>query len=101
MKRVPVLYSLGLAALVTAAGCFDADSTICPTGITCPPGTMCAASQAVCITDACGDGALDTGEGEQCDDGNTKNGDGCSKYCMFEKDITPKNGDGCALTLFD
>ena len=47
----------------------------------------------------CGNNIVE--EGEQCDDGNTKNGDGCSKYCMFEKDITLKNGDGCALTLFD
>ncbi|MBV8760464.1 MAG: DUF4215 domain-containing protein [Deltaproteobacteria bacterium] len=39
----------------------------------------------------CGDGTLDTGE--QCDDGNTTSGDGCSATCTIE---TPANvcGDG-------
>ncbi len=32
----------------------------------------------------CGDGAKDFGE--ECDDGNTKNGDGCSSTCTIEKD---------------
>jgi cysteine-rich repeat protein len=31
----------------------------------------------------CGDGVLQAGE--QCDDGNTVNGDGCSSTCQFEK----------------
>jgi cysteine-rich repeat protein len=31
----------------------------------------------------CGDGILQTGE--QCDDGNTTSGDGCSATCQFEK----------------
>lgn len=35
----------------------------------------------------CGDGVLD--KGEQCDDGNTVNGDGCSYNCMIE---TPGGG---------
>lgn len=36
----------------------------------------------------CGDGAVDAADGEQCDDGNFINLDGCSSYCKFE-DITP------------
>jgi cysteine-rich repeat protein len=31
----------------------------------------------------CGNGIVETGE--QCDDGNTNNGDGCSSTCMFEQ----------------
>jgi cysteine-rich repeat protein len=30
----------------------------------------------------CGDGHLD--EGEECDDGNTADGDGCSATCTYE-----------------
>jgi len=36
----------------------------------------------------CGDGVLD--EGEECDDGNTADGDGCSANCTVEN-----QGDGC------
>ncbi len=55
----------------------------------------------------CGDGVLD--ENEECDDGNTKNGDGCSDTCTLEEcgngvvegneecdDGNTKNGDGCS-----
>lgn len=44
----------------------------------------------------CGDGTID--EGEQCDDENTQNGDGCSATCQDElpedPDSTPYCGDG-------
>jgi len=39
------------------------------------------ANAAVC-TDVCGDGVV--GASEQCDDGNTTNGDGCDARCMLE-----------------
>lgn len=32
----------------------------------------------------CGNGNLDTSEGEQCDDANTADGDGCSSICKLE-----------------
>ena len=38
----------------------------------------------------CGDGVVNTAAGEQCDDGNVINGDGCSSQCQLE---TPR-GDG-------
>ena len=44
----------------------------------------------------CGNGFLD--EGEQCDDGNRIDGDGCSKYCM--KEDTKSKSSGCSLDLF-
>jgi cysteine-rich repeat protein len=40
----------------------------------------------------CGDGHLD--EGEQCDDGNTVSGDGCSADCKIETPPPPVCGDG-------
>ncbi|MBF0107446.1 MAG: DUF4215 domain-containing protein [Deltaproteobacteria bacterium] len=43
----------------------------------------------------CGDGAVDIGE--QCDDGNTKNGDGCTSSCKWESrtySCSPKPATG-------
>ena len=42
----------------------------------------------------CGDGEL--GRNEQCDDGNTKSGDGCSRICQVEANyICPEAGKPC------
>jgi cysteine-rich repeat protein len=43
-----------------------------------------------CCAPGCGDGVLDAGE--QCDDGNTAAGDGCSPTCQLE--VSPTCGDG-------
>jgi cysteine-rich repeat protein len=40
---------------------------------------------AVSALSACGDGIITYGE--QCDDGNTTSGDGCSESCMFENGV--------------
>lgn len=37
--------------------------------------------------DVCGDGIKQKTNKEQCDDGNTKDGDGCSHDCKFETDL--------------
>ncbi|HSS00913.1 MAG TPA: myxococcus cysteine-rich repeat containing protein, partial [Kofleriaceae bacterium] len=52
-----------------AAGCQEADESL-------------PASTALALTAACGDGNLDPGE--QCDDGNTADHDGCSATCTRE-----------------
>ncbi|HEX7506880.1 MAG TPA: DUF4215 domain-containing protein, partial [Polyangia bacterium] len=42
----------------------------------------------------CGDGAL--GRNEQCDDGNTQSGDGCSRICQVEANyLCPQPGSLC------
>ena len=46
----------------------------------------------------CGNGRVD--DGEQCDDGNNKNGDGCSKYCMFEDSSDKSKSSGCSVIIF-
>lgn len=51
--------------------------SVCETGETC---SSCHFD--CCDTGACGDGLLDGGE--ECDDGNDIDGDGCSASCMFE-----------------
>ncbi|MCU7919504.1 MAG: DUF4215 domain-containing protein [Candidatus Thiodiazotropha sp. (ex Epidulcina cf. delphinae)] len=48
----------------------------------------------------CGDGYVDTSAGEQCDDGNTVNGDGCSASCTIEAeaycgDGVVNDGEAC------
>lgn len=58
------------------------------TSVFCPEGQQCAAHQAVCITGLCGNGQRDPGE--DCDDGNLKNGDGCKGDCT--SDETCNNG---------
>lgn len=45
----------------------------------------------------CGNGMLDAGE--QCDDGNTANGDCCSTLCIFEPNGSPCPDDGSTCTL--
>jgi len=55
----------------------------------------CSASQcdSSCGIDHCGDGSLDLIDGEECDDGNLLNGDGCSASCSLETQ-QPICGDG-------
>jgi len=49
----------------------------------------------------CGNGKKETGE--QCDDGNTKNGDGCSSTCKTEVcgDASCNNGETCSTCPSD
>jgi cysteine-rich repeat protein len=61
-----------------------------------------------CKRPVCGDGLLNHLAGEECDDGNRTNGDGCSAQCKLElcgnnkmdpgegcDDGNRTNGDGC------
>ncbi|PKN24744.1 MAG: hypothetical protein CVU65_10915 [Deltaproteobacteria bacterium HGW-Deltaproteobacteria-22] len=45
-------------------------------------------------TATCGDGVVDAGE--QCDDGNTVDGDNCSSICMHEENSGADSGCGCS-----
>ena len=46
------------------------------------------------VIKSCGDGLLDTGE--ECDDGNTVSGDGCSSTCKKEEETSTGGGGGGA-----
>ncbi|MFT3694579.1 MAG: DUF4215 domain-containing protein [Kofleriaceae bacterium] len=87
MKRVVLLFAMFVAACANKPAAQE-----CPTGIVCPDGTTCAAAQAVCITNSCGNGVVD--QGEVCDDGNIKDGDGCSADCKSMEQC----GDGVRNT---
>ncbi len=50
--------------------------------VDCPAGRVCATSPgeaAACVAAGCGDGEV--GPGEECDDANVENGDGCDTNC--------------------
>jgi cysteine-rich repeat protein len=51
-----------------------------------------------CVPEGCGDGVL--ADPEECDDGNTENGDGCESDCTFtcEVDADCDDGDPCTGT---
>jgi cysteine-rich repeat protein len=48
----------------------------------CLAGAMYVQSGVVCPAPVCGNGLIEAGE--QCDDGNLTNGDGCSSHCTLE-----------------
>jgi cysteine-rich repeat protein len=65
----------------------------------CADGTWQKTMVLICLVDArlsaCGDGVIDLGE--ECDDGNTAGGDGCSAYCYVESGWScPTPGQPCA-----
>src|SRR5207237_191704 len=61
-----------------------ADGSGCNDGNTCTATDACQGGVCVGVGSTCGNGTLDGGCGEQCDDGNTTSGDGCSATCQDE-----------------
>jgi cysteine-rich repeat protein len=51
-----------------------------------------------CTTSRCGDAIVNSHAGEQCDDGNTVNGDGCSLTCQIETGGGGGGGGGGGTT---
>ncbi|MCG8424653.1 MAG: DUF4215 domain-containing protein, partial [Proteobacteria bacterium] len=78
-----VLFLVLTAPVLFSGGCSGSQSTDCPDGLICPPGTQCAANQLTCIEGDCGNGFQERDEG--CDDGNVLPGDGCSSICQKEE----------------
>ncbi len=62
----------------------EPDGTTCNDGNSCTISDQCTAG--VCGGDSmlCGNGTVDSGCGEACDDGNTSSNDGCSATCQVE-----------------
>lgn len=58
------------------------DGTVCDDGDACSVGDQCVGGACVGNWPTCGDGIVQSCE--LCDDGNTKNGDGCSSHCKLE-----------------
>ena len=62
---------------------------------------LCVVAYGANVGAVCGNGVVDPGE--QCDDGNTTSGDGCSSTCQFENgsDMEGKTGGGCCSASRD
>ena len=74
----------------------DAVSDCSSTGDPCPAGAVCSEEADTCDEiSGCGNGIVEPGEGEACDDGNTQDGDCCSATCQFES-----AGSSCADGVF-
>ena len=84
----------GFQALVIADGVINDGSQTFADGHTGLPYIVSRGATPI----GCGDGKWDASLGEECDDGNTADGDGCSKSCKCESGIA--KGDGtCGLAL--
>lgn len=90
------MIGMGAAAVVSGSCFFEPRTKLCEsTGVRCPQDWFCTADQDACTQDGCGDGIL-TG-GEACDDGNKRDGDGCSPSCTTEEcgNGTIEQGETC------
>jgi cysteine-rich repeat protein len=60
-------------------------------------GTRDVCFDGVCVPSMCGDGLVDEGAGEDCDDGNAISGDGCESDCTFSctTDAECETGNPC------
>ncbi len=73
------------------AGCGD---TVVGAGEDCDTGPASATCDEDCTAPSCGDWALNAAAGEQCDDGNASDGDGCSATCQKEASGSGGAGGG-------
>jgi len=76
-----------------------ADGVTCSDGQSCTVNDQCKGGVCVGTTTGCGDGVVACGE--ECDDGNTVSGDGCSSTCHIEtsgnevcSDLIDNDADG-------
>ncbi len=68
-----------------STGCVHTNNNLsCDDGNVCTANDTCAGGVCAGTSVRCGDGILQASCGEQCDDGNTTSGDGCSATCQLE-----------------
>jgi len=70
--------------LLCTGACIQSASTVCDDGSLCPSETSCLAGGG-CRAASCGDAVVDGQNGEECDDGNSLDHDGCSSICRAER----------------
>lgn len=82
-------------------GLFYGDGSGCSKTCTQEPQCRDGSGVTVACSTACGDGNIDTADGEACDDGNAVDGDGCSSTCQLEggftcEDVESPDTETCA-----
>jgi cysteine-rich repeat protein len=66
---------------------YQPDGTSCDDGIACTAADQCSGGACAGTSVGCGDGTEQPACGEDCDDGNTTGGDGCSATCREEPGV--------------
>lgn len=85
ISGLTITIAIAIALLIQNSSCLlvNTDTVVCAeTGMRCPAGWTCTQEQDGCTQDGCGDGIKT--QGEECDDGNVHDGDGCSPDCHIE-----------------
>ena len=77
------------------ADTLEPDGTSCNDGQTCTIQDQCESGTCVGDPNTCGDGIIQAGCFEECDDGNQVSGDGCSNACQTEFLCEPTPEVGC------
>lgn len=95
-------YSVAAWFTDASGSLIDSDATSIPEGCT----SLCTAAGSEPDQAVCGDGTLDQDEetlaGEDCDDGNTVDNDGCSSSCKYEgTDASAEGVSGCGDLVID
>lgn len=78
-----------------ASGSDDEAALLCRDridGYPCGAGKLCIAG--TCVLSSCGDGFIDESTGEECDDQNRTDGDGCNSDCRFSCRLDEDCDDG-------
>jgi cysteine-rich repeat protein len=79
----------------------EPNGTVCNDADICTSNDQCQAGICQGEPDICGDGMTQEACGEECDDGNNDDGDGCSALCLLEAEARPqdKEQQKCILEL--
>jgi cysteine-rich repeat protein len=79
------------------ADAFEPNGTSCDDAAVCTIDDACIAGACVGNSNTCGDGVVQGGCAEECDDGNTDSNDGCSSACLIEIGLAcpPSPLSGC------
>lgn len=84
--NLPVSMTVGALLTVSLSACMDSASIHCSPGeFYCPATQRCSSDGTSCLAlkDSCGDGERQAGEA--CDDGNTRDYDGCNHSCTSDE----------------
>jgi len=86
--------AIGVGDMSVTLTCPNCGNGVLNAGEQCDTAGQSATCDANCTTPFCGDGTLNTAAGEECDDHNLSDGDGCSSTCCIPGVYGDVNSDG-------